>query len=147
MIYSPHFMAKNLDAGSRGPSRTAAVALSALLAACADSPTANAEAPQDAEVVRISVTSTNVQAQIDQCLADAIVEAKEDFGMSDEEIRAELDFLKEDCGIKVSQEIQIAELESSITQSQARIDAANAKLAEATDEFIRNADARDGRSQ
>jgi len=135
-------MAKSPEIDSHGPFRTAALALSVLMAACADGSVANAEDPERADIVPVSAT-TNVQSQVDVCIAEAIKEAEE-LGMTDAEIKAELQFLKDDCDTFVSQEIRLAQMDTSIANSQARIDAANARQQELAEQAVRDAE---GRSQ
>ena len=128
-------MAKSPETGSHGPFRTAALALSVLMAACADGSVANAEDPQRADIVPVSAT-TNVQSQVDVCIAEAIKEAEE-LGMTDAEIKAELQFLKDDC-------VVLVESDERVLLAEARIDAANARQQELAEQAVRDAE---GRSQ
>jgi len=112
--------------------------LGIVLTACSDGPTARTEVPQT-ETIQLAF-SDDTQLRIDACLKEAIQQAKSDFGMGEEEIRAEIEGLKSDCAILIESDRRAEQAEASIAQSQARIDAANAEQAAATDEFIRQAE-------
>lgn len=104
-----------------------------IVTACSDAPQTEAETLQS-EATHISATEDTEQ-RISSCLEEAIQQAKDDFGMSDEEIRSEIEGLKSDCAILI-------ESDRRIEAFQDRIDAANAEQAAITDEFIRQAEER-----